>query len=409
MIVFAREPIFDHNQRLFAYQLVFRDGQQGALPEQLPTSEQENTKDGAPLIGLDDLLSGFVSVISITRHTLLRALPSDLSPEDTVLDIPSVDSADDEMIEAVKHLRDLGYRISIQNDRDLASINYELADYLKININHISRQTLGQLQNDIAAYKVQTIAINVENTEQYKKCVDAGFNYFQGYFFLSRPNKAQKELPANKLSMLKLLSQTSDANINMDQIRVTFEHDAALSYLLMRFINNPMVNKSHKITSIKHALTYLGEMMLRKFVAIVSIAHLNKGNVQELLQVSLVRAKYCELVDAKMNDANDSMSAFMAGLFSLIDVILDYDMALLLEQIPLSTSINEALLEQKGPYYQMLSSVKSLESSSWLPFKQSAKTLNLDEETLHAHYLEAVRWNNLLHGGESGMFPKAKP
>jgi len=407
MIVFAREPIFDNQQRLYAYQLVFRDGQQGALPEDLPTPEQE--ADSGPIIGLEELLSGFVSVISISKQSLLQGLPTDFTPADTVLDIPILDAQDEDLIETVRELRKQGYRISMHNDSTVDTINYELADYLKININHISKHQLKQLQEDIAGYKIHTIATNVQNPEQYKKCVEAGFNYFQGYFFLSRQNKHQEELPANKLSLLRLLAQVSDTNIDMEDIRKTFEHDAALSYLLMRFINNPLINKSHKIKSIKHALTYLGEMMLRKFVAIVSIAHLNQDNVQELLQVSLVRAKYCELVDAQVNDSKQAMSAFMAGLFSLIDVILDRDMEVLLAQIPLSSSINQALLENSGPYYTMLASVKSLESSSWLPFKQAARDLEIEEEELHQHYLEAVKWNNLLHSADSSMFPQAKP
>jgi EAL and modified HD-GYP domain-containing signal transduction protein len=381
---------------------------------QLPNTDfdqeqQSQDQTASAIIGLEELLSGFVSVISVTRQSLLHGLPADFTPEDTILEMPEITQGDTDLIEAVKSLRKQGYRISIQNDRTLDVVNFDIADYLKINIDHVSLQTFKQLQEDMLAHNIQTIATNVQNPKQYQQCVDAGFNYFQGYFFLTRPHKVQKEIPANKLSLLSLLAQTADRSIDMDKIRTTFEQDATLSYLLMRFINNPMINKSHKITSIKHALTYLGELMLRKFAAIVSIAQLNQDNVQELLQVSLVRAKYCELIDAEITDSQDAMSAFMAGLFSLIDVILDRDMEELLEQIPLSANINKALLEQTGPYYPILSSVKSLESSNWLPFKASARALNIDEKVLHNYYLEAVKWNNLLHQSQSDMFPQAKP
>lgn len=410
MLVFAREPIFDIQQRLFAYQLVFRDGEEGALPEQISEPQDAVTDpDTSASIGLEELLSGYISIISISRQSLLTGLPTDFTPEETILDIPRIEQKDSELITAIQTLRAQGYRISIQNDRTLDIINFELADYLKININQISLQRFKDLQEEMNRHQIKTIATHVQNPKQHEKCIEAGFNYFQGYFFLNRQHKIQNELPANKLSLLKLLAQTADQNIDMEEIRTTFEQDATLSYLLMRFINNPMVNKSHKITSIKHALTYLGELMLRKFAAIVSIAQLNQDNVQELLQVSLVRAKYCELIDAKITNAQDAMSAFMAGLFSLIDVILDREMAALLEQIPLSAEINKALLEQSGRYYPILASVKSLESSSWLPFKQLALELEVNEETLHASYLEAVIWANALHQSQSTMFPRAKP
>jgi EAL and modified HD-GYP domain-containing signal transduction protein len=411
MIVFAREPIFDKCQHLFAYQLVFRDGEQGALPADLTadSDDQSIASSAKNRVDLDELLSGFISVVSITKRTVLQGLPAEFTPEDTILEIANIKDSDASLIDAIVGLRQQGFRISIENNQPLTKLSLSLADYLKFDINRISLNALKQLQADVTEHKIKTIATNVETPAQYQKCLDAGFDYFQGYFFLTRQHANKSELPANKLSLLQLLAQTADTRIDMDQIRKTFEHDATLSYLLMRFINNPLINKSIKITSIKHALTYLGEMMLRKFAAIVSIAQLNQDNVQELLQVSLVRAKYCELLDTESVDSKDAMSAFMAGLFSLIDIILDRDMDKLLSQIPLSIEINQALLQQTGPYHLMLASVRALESSSWLQFKECARGLGIAQETLHAHYVAAVRWNNALNQSPSDMFPQARP
>ena len=428
MIVFAREAIFDRNQQLFAYQLVFRDGEQGSLPNDLslgieppPENDAHSKIKSFENIGLNELLSGFTSVVSVTRQSLLSDVGMQFVPDDTIFEIEQFHDTDankdTELLSAIQKLKQAGFCISMQLD-DTKDVNNETnlrqsslvnADFIKIDIQKNSAEDIDRLRIQLLHETCKTIAVNVDTLEQYQHCLEAGFDYFQGFFFLKRAHKKEAELPANKLSLLRLLAQTSDNTINMEEIRQTFEHDPTLSYLLMRFINNPMVKKSHKITSIKHALTYLGEVMLRKFVAIISVAQLNKGNMRELLELSLVRAKYCELLNSDSSKALDAMSAFMAGLFSLIDVILDKDMEELLGQIPISPEIAQALLEKTGPYHALLASVKALESSSWLQFKEYALQLDVDEEMLQAHYLKAVRWNNELLKGQSDMFPTAKP
>ncbi|WP_395340207.1 EAL and HDOD domain-containing protein [Ningiella sp. W23] len=426
MLIFAREPIFDIKQRLFAYQLVFRDSISGELPlaqgdvsqiacnpestypQVVEHAKVETFKDSSTAIILDDLLQGFVSLISVSRAAIESDILDQLSIEDTILEL-SDDSIDESYLgEAISILKSKGFRIALLNQHDLRDEHYRAIDFLKVDVNHISLLEFKQLQAHTENYKCKIIASKIENHEQFEKCVNAGFDFFQGHFFLARQHTQHEDLPANKLSLLRLLAQTADSSINMEAIRETFEHDATLSYLLMRFINNPMVNKSHQITSIKHALTYLGEVMLRKFVAIISIAQLNQDKVQELLQVSLVRAKYCELLDMQLGKEKQAMTAFMTGLFSLIDVILDRDMAHLLAQIPVSPLIKQALLKQEGEYHDLLSSVKALESSNWLKFKALAKTLGLSQEQLHQHYLEAVQWNNSMMTATSDMFPRAK-
>jgi EAL and modified HD-GYP domain-containing signal transduction protein len=421
VIIFAREPIFDPKQQLFAYQLVFRDGEEGRLPQKIV----DNTSSENTGLTLDDLFSGSTVVVSVKPQGLLNGLQERLSSQSTIIEIDNSDSindsgnsaGDDERIyEAIVALKQVGFRFVIEHSKHAQQNILALADFIKVDTQCYSIEDINTLALATSHTHAKLVATNVHTLEEYKRCINAKFDYFQGFFFLHRQNldnaskkRKQNPLAVNKLTVMRLLAQTSNTDINLDDIRTSFEHDATLSYLLMRFINNPMVNKSHEIKSIKHALNYLGEMMLRQFVAIVSIAQLNQDNMQELLEVSLVRAKYCELLNNELAEKQDAMSAFMTGLFSLIDVILDRDMTALLKQVPISTEISEALLQQAGSYYPLIASVKALESSSWLTFKRYARELAITEEAMHACYLQAVKWNNDLLKGQSDMFPRAKP
>ena len=95
--------------------------------------------------------------------------------------------------------------------------------------------------------------------------------------------------------MIELISESAKPRMDFERINDVIERDVALSYMLLRFINNPTINKRNKITSLRHALNYMGEIELKKFIALLALANLGESKPIELLQVSLIRAKFCEL------------------------------------------------------------------------------------------------------------------
>src|SRR5690606_11897514 len=100
------------------------------------------------------------------------------------------------------------------------------------------------------------------------------------------------------------------------------ERDVSLSYRLLRFINNPMVNKRQKITSLRHALNYMGQIEIKKFIALLALANLNDNKPPELIHLSLVRAKFCELVADSKGEFNNPPMGFLVGLLSMLDALL---------------------------------------------------------------------------------------
>jgi len=145
--------------------------------------------------------------------------------------------------------------------------------------------------------------------------------------------------------------------------------------------------------------------MMRRFVAIISLAGLNAEQPQELLNLSLSRAKYCELVDAQLNDTVDAMSAFLVGLFSLIDIILNKPIATLLNSLDLDDKILNALLNNQGAYADILMTTKSIESADWDTLFRKSREMQIPKEVLFDLHRQAVRWQYQMMSAVSPLFP----
>ncbi|MBL4630093.1 MAG: HDOD domain-containing protein, partial [Paraglaciecola sp.] len=144
---------------------------------------------------------------------------------------------------------------------------------------------------------------------------DMGFDYFQGYFFAKPEVIKQKKLPTSKLSLIQLIGASAEAEFDLAKVSTIIERDVSLSYKLLRFINNPLVNKANEISNLRHALNYMGQVEVKKFIALLALANLGDNKPVELIHLSLVRAKFCDLMGQAISLSNNPPTGFLLGLF----------------------------------------------------------------------------------------------
>ena len=73
----ARQPIFDAKKRLFAYELLFRDGLSNYVPQQID-GDVATTKllsSGLLTMGVERVSGGRKAFINFTRNLLLQEIP----------------------------------------------------------------------------------------------------------------------------------------------------------------------------------------------------------------------------------------------------------------------------------------------------------------------------------------------
>ncbi|MFT4809378.1 MAG: EAL and modified HD-GYP domain-containing signal transduction protein [Paraglaciecola sp.] len=391
----ARQAILNKKKELYAYELLFRDGENNCFPDISPDEATSKILTDSHLdLGLEDISAGKPVFINFHQDTLLHRFPTSLDPKKVVIEVVETVKPTSELVQACKTIKDLGYTLAL-DDHDFDpkwDVLIPFTDIIKVDIIECDEQTLIDNIGKYVDSKIKLVAEKIETIEDFEKYRDMGFDYFQGYFFARPEIVKQKKLPTSKLSLIELISASSAVEFDLDKVNNIIQRDVSLSYKLLRFINNPLVNKTHEISNLRHALNYMGQVEVKKFIALLALANLGDSKPVELLHLSLIRAKFCDLIGQAKSLSNNPPTGFLVGLFSLLDALLDQPMQNIVEKLPIGEDIKAALCGDENELKQFLALIRAFESGYWKGVATISKQLSLDLNMTHAFYNESLKW-----------------
>lgn len=391
----ARQPIVDTSQQLYAYELLFRDGEKNSFPNISPDEATSRILAASHLnVGLEAVTNGALAFINFHTDTLLHRFPTSLDPKNVVIEITETVDVSDELVDACQQIKAQGYRLAL-DDYDLEEKWQQLLPLIsivKFDITTVTDEQIRETVPVLKAHNIELVAERVETREQFHYYRQLGFDYFQGYFFARPEVIRHRKMSSSSASMLELLKESTAAQLNIENINTILERDVSLSYLLLRFINNPTVNKRNQITSLKHAMNFMGESEVRKFIALLSLANLSDGQPGEIFSMSLVRARFCELILVAMKDKSKQNSGFLTGMLSLIDTLMEQEMRELVNKLPLPDEVSAALCGENNHLKQCLQLATAFERGQWGIVRAISTRFGLTQKQLHEIYTSALSW-----------------
>lgn len=391
----ARQPILDVDKNLYAYELLFRDGVDNVFPG---IDEDEATSriiEGSQFnLGIEHLTGNKPAFINFTLDTILKNYPTMVPPASLVVEILETVQPGKKLLESVISLKEQGYVIALDDYEHKAVWRHFFPhiDLIKIDLRAMSFDEIEQVIEDISDFPdIKLLAEKVETQEEFEKCKEMGFQYFQGYFF-SKPEMVKtKTLSPAQMTLAELLYETSTPEIDLPKITQIFERDINLSYKLLRYTNSAAFKRRAEISTIKQALVVLGKYELKKFLSLLFTASVSDEKPMELLNLAMVRARFCENL-ASLEGTADSSMAFLTGMMSLIDAILDQSIETVMEQLPLSAEIKDALVNKQGVLAEYLSLALAYEQGDWEQELAIEEQLKLSGKQVPATYSNAINW-----------------
>ncbi len=115
--------------------------------------------------------------------------------------------------------------------------------------------------------------------------------------------------------------------------------------------------------------------------------------------MATVRARCCELLAASTGDEDAAADGFMVGMCSLLDAILEQPMPALLESMPVSGNVRDALLGAENGPRRTLDCAVAYEEGEWDQCFELAKLAGVNPSVLPGAYAEALRWSSDLKQG----------
>ena len=391
----ARQPIFDRKQNVIAYELLFRHPFENSYDGSDPAKATSRViLDNLMLMDLDLLLGGKLAFINATRESLIENHMTLLPKEKTVVEIVEDIEPDDEVISACKRLKDAGYKLAIDDFCDQENLQpfLKLADIIKVDFLQIEKEKTKKIIEKYSDGKIKFLAEKLVTQDIYRKARSYGYHYFQGYYFSRPAILTGRRIAGSRARYLDLLRGLSKQNFDIDKIELILKHDISLSYRLLRYINSAFFGLRQKISSVRHALIMLGEIELKKWISVVALASLIEDKPSELFVQSLIRAKFCELIASFSNLSEYSDKAFLMGMFSLLDAMLNQPLPKLLLDLPIDEEIRNALMGQSNSLGKLLGCCMAYERGDWQEFEIISKELEFDFSVASDLYLNSVEW-----------------
>lgn len=394
-IFIGRQGIFDRKMGIFGYELLYRNSttnSAGAFNGDHATSLV--VVNAFMEMGLDQVVGSHFAFINLTRNFITGEHPLPLPKDKVILEVLEDITIDAELVEGVRALAQQGYTIALDDcvysDCLVKLLKY--AHIVKIDIQALGMDKLHEHVEKFRRHPVKLIAEKVETQAEFDLCRDLGFDYYQGHFLCLPRVLIGQTIPDNKLSILRLLSQLQDPNTQPSQMEKIISQDLSLSYKLLRYINSAFFALPRKIESIQQALVYIGNRAIKTWVILLVLRGI-EDKPSALTNTALARAKMCEQL-AIRNSAADPETYFTVGLFSVVDAMMDVPMERVLNALPFTDDVRNALLHQQGLLGKALACAIAYERGDW----NRVAFANLGADVLSSIYLDSIAWADEISG-----------
>jgi EAL and modified HD-GYP domain-containing signal transduction protein len=393
-VTVARQPILDRRGQIVAHELLYRHNLDATSCTDRGDSVGARTLNDAVLsVGLDALTCGLPAFINLTHQLLLGGAGTLLPRDIAVLEIREDIPVDDEVVQICRKLHADGYALAL-DDFVAGSAHEALVPwvrYVKIDVLDTPEGEWKALAKRFSARKIKLVAEKVETIEVSDATREAGYDYFQGFYFCRPRTFAATHLPARRLAYVQLLAALNRPDLSFDELEDLVKHDLSLSYRVMRSANSAAFAIHREITSIRTALVLLGFDQIRKWASVWAIAGLSGGEAPGAVSLALVRARGCERI-GELVGGSDTSGLFLLGLCSLLDVILRQPMEVALTDMPLPTPVREALLGASNTARKALDAIIAYERGEWDGAGELIEQLGISQSQLPNVYADAVRW-----------------
>jgi len=390
-IFVARQPIFNRKEKVYAYELLFRSDQANNFFDTAVTDEKATSNvisNSFFLMGINRVTQGKKAFINFSDQLLIKEYPLLCDKDITVIEVLETATISPSLIDACRKFTQRGFKIALDDFIYTESWQplMQLAHIIKLDVLAMDMDELSRQVENARQFNVKLLAEKVEDHGVYQKTMDMGFDYFQGYFF-SKPNiLSGRDIPVNKLHLLKVLNMLNDRNMDFIKLGRIVAEDVSLSYKLLKLVNSAWLYLPNKVESLPNAVAMLGEDNFRKFASLITLSSMADDKPSELTRMAVFRANFCEEVGKLMPKLPKKNGiCYTIGMFSLLDALLDKPMKEILQELALSDSVCNALLgKNRDLYAAPLLLLNAWEQGLWQNVTILSKKMQINQQDLPA-------------------------
>lgn len=404
-ICVTRQPVFNRDLNIYGYKLVFHDSyQEVKISTETGCGISDNCSSRTIIhsfhdLGITRVTTNKRGFILFSEKLLLDMVATILPPQVLVIELAKTILPTPEVVEACHKLRNKGYLIALDDfypQEDALMPLLDAVEIVGIEFGRENQEKTKPFAQDMQKShpRTQLLANKLENPSDFELAKKYGFTLFHGNFF-RKPTivKNKALLPApRRHQTLQLIRLSLNSDIDYNAVSDIIKQDITLSYRLLRVVNSAFFGLRYTISNIRQALAILGTNELKKWITLVSMSGLSENKPIELITVSMIRARFLELLAPETGMADYADDLFLMGLLSLMDAIIDMPMSAIIAQTNISSHIATPLLTREGEFGKLLNLIACYEQSDWDQASAIIAQYDISLERIFDIYMQSFEW-----------------
>lgn len=394
-VYMARQPIFEEENKVYAYELLYRSN--GHENSYNGVDSDESTADVVTnaFFGLNirDIVGSARAFINFTGNLLKRGVPKMISPDILVVEVLENQMMDEDTLNACQELKERGYMLALDDfeyDNSYSAL-FQLGDLVKIDF-RTPQRSIEETAYICRYCNKLMLAEKIESREEFEYAKRLGCTFTQGYYF-ARPTIMSKNsiqpLPVNFMRLMQLVSQPEP---EISDIVEVISRDTAICQRLLRLINSVYFGVRNRVSSISQALVILGLDYLREWIYLMGMQRITHNDNIEIMRMSVLMAKFCKELSLIIPEASaQSDSFYLMGLLSMVTYSGQKALAQTLDEFPITVEIKNGLMRKGGLYSDVYEMAANYAKGSWETVDKLADKYNITGDMISKLFVKCVK------------------
>lgn len=284
----------------------------------------------------------------------------------------------------------------------------EYVDYIKVNVSGEKddrhRRTLQNVVEMSHGFGKEFIAVGVDTEEDFTFASEMKVDYVEGAYISGATVTKTGKMEYLQGNLYQLILEVTKDEPDMEALEQIVSRDTSLTYALLKMANSAYFAAHHKTASVRQAIMRVGITQLKQWVYLLSFKEEETAS-EEILKVSFMRANFASALVKKMGNFEINASdAYLMGIFSTLDCLVDAPMEEILKEIPILDAVKKALISQEGEAGKLYRLILCYEKADWNEITKLSKEMGLQTNIMAQIYMECVEevneiWTNVVSEG----------
>jgi EAL and modified HD-GYP domain-containing signal transduction protein len=415
----VRQPIKDAAGTILGYEILYHGENQAFTSEGMTGGNELAAADTIYNFLTENSvksLKGTVNFMTFTTTLLLKKTPRLFDKSELVIQIDDSVIIHPLSMHFVNQFAQEGYKIAVNEfqfaPRYLAIMDG--IDYIRINAKTVTETNMRNTIEVGHSMNKKCIVTNITQEDEYMRAVALGADGMEGPFVAERLTTKTHNSAYLQGNFFRLMVAVTRDDADIEEIEQIIAVDATLSYNVMKMANSAYYALRRKATTIRQAVVTLGLAQLKQWIYLLSASgqdeEMSESN-EEFMKLSFMRANFCsELMNYATDMPISKSEAYVMGMFSTLNYMIDAPLDEILAEVPVSEHIKDALLKHEGRCGKLYDLVLSYESADWSKINALAAELGIPNNVLTTVYficMESVDslWDQLTHASPNQIAP----